>query len=234
MDRTTSPSPSLSMEEVEQVIWEMPRRKSPGPDGFTVDFYQACWTVIKNEVWEAAEDSRKFKKVLPSFNTTFLTLIPKEENVETPNKFFPIALYNVIYKLISKLIANRLKPLLPSLISPEQRGFVEGRQILDIIILTHDLIHSLHSSKKPEMLIKLDLSKAFDSLNWNYILGILVAFGFSETWIQWVHSLLSSTFFFILVNDSPSPTFSPSRGICQGDPLSLFLFILMAEGKKKK
>jgi hypothetical protein len=140
----------VTMEEVEQVIWEMPKGKSPGPDGFTVDFYQACWLVIKNEVWEVVEDSRKYKKFLPAFNATFLTLIPKEDKVENPNKFCPISLCNVIYKLISKIIANRLKPLLPSLISPEQTGFVEGRQILDSIILTHDLIHSLHSSKKPE------------------------------------------------------------------------------------
>jgi hypothetical protein len=177
------------------------------------------------------EDSKRFKKVLPSFNATFLSLIPKEEKVETPHKLHPISLCNFIYKLISKIIVNRLKSLLPSLISPEQLGYVEGRQILDNIILMHDLIHSLHSSKKPGILIKLDLSKAFDNLNWTYILMYFVVFGFSETWIQWISSLLSSTFFSILINGSPSPTFSlsPFLFILMGDPLLSSSF-LMVEG----
>jgi hypothetical protein len=109
----------VTMEEVEQVIREMPKWKSPRLDGFTVDFYQAYWLVVNNEVWEAVEDFRKYKKVLPSFNATFLTLIYKEDKVENPNKFHPITLCNVIYNLISKIITNRLKPLLPSLISPK-------------------------------------------------------------------------------------------------------------------
>jgi hypothetical protein len=113
---------------------------------------------------------------------------------------------------------SRLKPLLPSLISPDKTFFVEGRQILNSIILMHELIHSLNSSKKPGMLIKLDLSKYFDSLNWNYIFNILASFGFSENWLQWVNSLISMTLFSILVNGSPSPTFSPTRGIHQGYP----------------
>jgi hypothetical protein len=105
---------------------EIPKGKSPGPDGFTTEFFHACWSVIKQDVWEAVEDSRKFLKVLPAFNSTFLTLIPKEDKVEDPRKFRPIALCNVIYKIISKVIANLLKPLLPLLISQEQSGFVEG------------------------------------------------------------------------------------------------------------
>jgi hypothetical protein len=84
-------------------------------------------------------------------------------------------------------------------------------QILDNIILAHELIHSLNSTKKPGMLIKLDLSKAFDNLSWDYIHNTLLAFGFSLPWIQWIMSLLTSSFFSILVNGSPSPTFSPSR-----------------------
>lgn len=116
------------------------------------------------------------------------------------------------------------------LISQEQSGYVEGRQIMDGIILSHEIIHTLKHSNQAGMLLKLDLSKAFDKLSWTYIQQMLIAFGFGSTWIRWIMSLISSTCFSILVNGIPSRPFSPSRGIRQGDPLSPFLFVLMAEG----
>jgi hypothetical protein len=105
----------------------------------------------------------------PYSECTFLALIPKEVKSTNPNKFFPIALCNVIYKIISKVIALFLKPLLPSLITLEQSRYVEGHQILDSIILSHEVAHSLKTTKTPCMLIKLDMSKDFDKLSWQYI-----------------------------------------------------------------
>ena len=93
------------------------------------------------------EDSRSDTGVLTSFNSTFLTLIPKKEGVDTPGKFWLIALCNVIYKIITKVMENRLRPLLSDLVSQEQSGFVEGRQILDGVVMVHEVIHSLKVSK---------------------------------------------------------------------------------------
>ena len=137
--------------------------------------------MLKHEIWELVEDSRRNQKILPSLNATFLTLIPKESNVSTPYKFRPIALCNVLYKIVTKVIANCLKPLLPSLISVEQTGYVEGRQIMDGIILDHEIIHSLKITKNSSMMLKLDLSKSFDKLNWNFIGKVLKAFGFHHS-----------------------------------------------------
>jgi len=148
--------------------------------------------------------------MLPGMNATFIALIPKEAHHSTPYKFRPIALCNIIYKIVSKVIASRLKLLLPLIISPEQSGYVEGRQIMDGIILTHEIIHSLKHIKKSSMLLKIDLSKAFDSLSWQYIKEVLLAFGFAPPWVRWIMNFISSSFFSILINGIPSSPFHPS------------------------
>jgi len=221
---------SISLQEVEAVMAQLKDGKAPGPDGFTANFFHEFWELIKTEVWELVEESRSMHWILPSLNATFLALVPKGDEQNTPDNYKLIALCNVIYKLISKVLANRLKPLLPLLISPEQTGYVEGRQIMDDIILSNEVIHSLKILKNPGMILKLDLSKAFDKLSWNYIHQMLVAFGFNSTWTRWIMNLISSPYFSVLLNGTPSSPFHPSRSICQGDPLFPFLFVLMAEG----
>eukprot|EP00253_Pinus_taeda_P033845 PITA_33845 len=220
----------ITLGEVEEAVNSMPKDKAPGPDGFTINFYKACWHIIKQKVWDVVGDSRRSGSILKSINSTFIAIIPKGERANTTEKFRPIALCNVIYKTVSKVIANRLKPILLGIISEEQSGYVEGRQILDNILLAQEMIHTLHSRKETGMLMQLDLSKAYDKVSWRYLEAILEAFGFCRQWISWVLALIKSSRFFILVNGAPSEPFSPSRGIRQGDPLSPFLFVILMEG----
>ena len=168
---------------------------SPGSDGFTVNFFHHFWEMIKIDVWNIVEQSWVFGRILPALNAIFLTLIPKNEGVDLPNKFHPISLCNVIYKIITKVMANRLKLILASLISSEQSGFVEERQISDGIILVHEILHSIKLKKISGMLVKLDIAKAYDKLNWQFIKKMLVAFGFSMAWVNWIMNLISSVFF---------------------------------------
>eukprot|EP00253_Pinus_taeda_P008572 PITA_08572 len=216
--------------EVDNEVNQLKAGKAPGPDGFTLDFFHHFWDLIQIEVWQLVEESRALRWMYQGLNATFLALIPKSKEANTPDKYLLISLCNIIYKIVSKVIATRLKPLLPLIISPEKSGYVEGRQITDGIILTHEIIHSLKHTKKPSMLLKINLSKSFDNISWQYIQKILIAFGFDPSWTRWILSLLTSTFFSVLINGIPSDTFRPSRGIRQGDPLCPFLFVIIAEG----
>lgn len=137
----------ISLEEAEESVKEMPNDRAPGPDGFTIKFYKAYWEIVKTKVWEVVEDSRCFTSILKSLNSTFLALIPKEEEANTPSKFRAIALCNVLYKIISKVIANRMKPILPGIILEEQSGYVEGRDFGQCLTGTRDDSHTSNSEE---------------------------------------------------------------------------------------
>ena len=116
----------ISQEEVNEAMQQTPAGKAPSLDGFTAYFFHYCWHFIKTDMWQIVEESHKTLGVLLAFNATFLTLIPKEEKTITTKYFLPISLCNVIFKIITKVLANWLKPLLPNLISKEQTRYVEG------------------------------------------------------------------------------------------------------------
>ena len=199
--------------EVEEAVFQMETGKALGPDGFTIDFFQSCWDLVKEELWKVVEESRRIGRVVKAFNATFLSLIPKENGADTLGKFQPISLCNMVLKIITKVMANKLKPLLLGIVSQDQLGFVEGRKILDGIIQTQEMIHSLKQTKIPGMLIKVDLAKAYDKVSWQFLKVVLKAFGFQHDWVRWIGNLVSSSLFSSLVNEAPTSTFQDSRGL---------------------
>eukprot|EP00253_Pinus_taeda_P005917 PITA_05917 len=110
---------SVIEREVSEVLKEMKNGKAPGPDGFNVDFFKVCWNIVKKDIVRVVEDSRLNRTILKALNTSFIALIPKQDNVQMPERYRPIALCDVVYKIFSKVVANRLKPLLPTLVSRE-------------------------------------------------------------------------------------------------------------------
>lgn len=161
-----------------------------------------------------------------------MCLIPKIDSPSSIRDYRPISLSNVAYKIISKILAERLKSYLNGAISENQTAFIPGRLITDNVLIAHELMHSLHTKKLKTkfMAFKLDISKAFDKVEWNFIVQIMRRMGFCNTWCQWIHKCLSTVSYSILINGEPTDIIRPQRGIRQGDPLSPYLYILCTEG----
>jgi hypothetical protein len=163
--------------EVWVVIKELPSDRAPGPDGFVGDFYKRAWPIIKSEVMAGllklyVGDGRGFQKL----NRALITLIPKRSDAEVVGDFRPISL--VHRKLFSKLLANRLRPKMEGLVSANQSAFIKGRNLHDDFILVRQMARRIHVRKETGVLLKLDISRAFDSLSWAFLFEVLRRLGF--------------------------------------------------------
>ena len=130
--------------------------------------------LVGDDLLKAVEFSRRKGRVTPTLNSTFLTLIPKCERPQTFAYYHPISLCNLLYKLISKIATNRLKPFLDRSISPEQFGFLKDKKILEPVGITQEALHTIKSRKRKALVLKLDLVKAFDRFNWTFLRLILL------------------------------------------------------------
>jgi hypothetical protein len=216
--------------EILVVLKGFSKDKSLGPDGWMVELFLSFFDLVGDDLLEAVEESRRSGEVNKSLNSTFLVLIPKVNKPSTFGDFRPIALCNLIYKIISKLLASRIKLILSRSLSGEQLGFLKGRQILDAVGTTQECLHSIKVKNLKEIILKLDLQKAYDCVNWDFLRMILLQSGFGLLITNWIMSCVSSTSFAVLINGKTTPFFQSGRGLRQGCPLSPLLFILVMEG----
>ncbi|XP_019431738.1 PREDICTED: uncharacterized protein LOC109338847 [Lupinus angustifolius] len=216
-----------SNDEIRSAIFSMNGDGAPGPDGFGGCFYQAFWDIAGPDVCQSVAQFFSKNWLLPNLNSNIVVLIPKHLEVDRIEDFRPIALANFQFKVINKVLADRLVEVAPKITSPQQRGFIKDRHIHECVYIASEAINLLdHKVFGGNLAIKLDIRKAFDTLDWSFLLDTLTAFGFNSKFTNWVKIILHSAKLSINVNGQSVGFFSFIRGVRQGDPLSPFLFCL--------
>lgn len=182
-------------------------------------------------VFEEVKNFFEYGELHLELNMTLIILIPKVKNPKRLDQFRPISLHNFAYKITSKVLANRLKHWLPDLTAEEQRAFVGVRQIQDNILIVEEVLHQMRVRKRKkrfQAILKLDMKKAYNRVEWDFLEACLLKMGFCPIWVNRIMKCVTSAILSVNFNGETLHYFQPSRGLRQGDPISSYLFILMS------
>ena len=209
-------SQEFNEQEVVAALKKMAPLKAPGPDRMPPLFYQQFWGTIIHDVTSSIL-SWLNSGILPTpLNYTFIALIPKIHNPEYAHQFRPISLCNELSKIYSKVLANCLKKLIPYIVTKHQSAFKKDRLISYNILVDFETLHSLQNYKSRThcfMAIKLDMSKAYDCVDWNFLEQLMRKLGFNERWINLIIRCVKTVSYSVLVNGEPCGLIQPTRGI---------------------
>ncbi|KAL0295535.1 UNVERIFIED_CONTAM: putative ribonuclease H protein [Sesamum calycinum] len=207
---------SVTREEIKDAFFDIAEDKAPGPDGFSSGFYKAAWPVIGEEVVKAILEFFTTGRLLKQVNTTILALIPKVRLPSLVSDFRPISCCNVLYKVITKIIVQRLRSVLDKMISPSQNAFVPGRSIGDNILLAQEIFSGYNRQGLPmRCALKVDLRKAYDTVEWDFLSAVLHLFGFPDIFIGWIEECVTTPMFSVCINGTLTGS-SRFQGVATG------------------
>ncbi|XP_019433239.1 PREDICTED: uncharacterized protein LOC109340119 [Lupinus angustifolius] len=213
--------------EIKAVVFALNGESAPGPDGFFGCFFQNFWDIINIEVCNVVLQFFKQGWLMKNLNSNSVILVQKVKGADRIEDYRPIALANFQFKIITKILVDRLVIIAPKIISKQHRGFIKDIQIRDCICLASEAINMLdHKAFGSNLAMKLDIKKAFDTIDWTFLLDTLHAFGFNTKFIHWINTILDSAKLSIIVNGNNVCFFKCTRGVRQGDLLSPLLFCL--------
>ena len=218
----------ITKDELHCTISQLATGKSPGPDGITAEFYKKNWTLISQQFTDAINDIHLNGHIPKEMKLGSIILIHKKHDTRLLKNYRPISLLNTDLKIYTKLLANRLKLLLPKILHQHQYARPEG-QIHQVLTLLRDIFQLSHDRKLNHFFLSLDFEKAFDSIDHQWLFSVLTRYGFPKTFVNMIATLHTEATSEIVINGFRTPTFSIHRGVRQGDPLSLFLFLIAVE-----
>ena len=221
---------SFNEEEIRAAVWDCGSEKSPGPDGLNFKFIKQFWEVLKPD-FRRFFDEFHANGVFPrGSNASFITLIPKLKDPQNLSEYRPISLIGCVYKIVAKLLANRLKKVMPNIIDENQPAFITERHLLHSVLIANETVEEAKRCHKSCLVFKVDYERAYDSVSWAFLSYMMRRLGFCRKWICWIEGCLHSATISVLVNGRPTNEFIPHRGLRQGDPLAPLLFNIVAEG----